>query len=83
MNEHELRLNIQSPRGTKTLTFPKSAKIAEVIEAARVAFGFAPGVFVLRLASNNETLAPERTLVSYKIDDNDTLVLIPEMGSGV
>ncbi len=36
---------IQSPRGRKPFSFDKTARIAEVVETARTAFGFEPGSF--------------------------------------
>ncbi len=74
---------IQSPRGQASFSFDKTTKIAEVIEAARQKFGFEPGSFVLRRQTTEETLSPERPLVSYHIADGETLLLVPEMGSGV
>jgi hypothetical protein len=78
-----ITFTIQSPRGTQTFTFEKTVKISEVVEAARVQFGFEPGVFELRRQTTNEVLAPERPLISYHIGDGETLLLVPEMGSGV
>lgn len=54
-----------------------------VAPAARQKFGFEPGAFVLRRQTSDEVLAPERPLVSYHIADGETLLLVPEMGSGV
>lgn len=81
--EHDLKLFIQSPRGRKPFTFNKTTKVSEVIEAARLAFGFEPGTFVLKRERTGETLAPDRPLVSYHLEDDETLLLVPEMGSGV
>jgi hypothetical protein len=85
MNVHkddkDITLIIQSPRGRKEMTFDKTTKVAEVIEAARQAFGFEPGTFVLK--RGEEVLAPERPLVSYGLEDGDVVLLVPEMGSGV
>lgn len=78
-----INLFVQSPRGRKPFTFGKTTKIADVIEAARVAFGFEPGAFVLKRERNGEVLAPERPLVSFHIEDSEVLILVPEMGSGV
>ena len=74
---------IQSPRGQETFTFEKNVKVAEVIETARTAFGFEPGEFALKRERDGETLALERPLVSYHIQDNEVLLLVPEMGAGV
>jgi len=83
VKDKELNIVIASPRGRWETTFPKTAKVSEVIEAARQHFGFQPGAFQLRRESTGETLAPERPLVSYGIVDGETLLLVPEMGSGV
>ena len=74
----ELSLIIQTPKGSWETTFPKTTKISEVLSATISHFGFAPnGSYELRLDKNpNEALNPERTLVSYQIEDNDILVLI-------
>lgn len=76
-------VNIQSPRGSASFNFVKTTKVADAIEAARQKFGFEPGAFVLRRQTSDEVLAPERPLVSYHIADGETLLLVPEMGSGV
>lgn len=83
MEQKQIELVIESPRGSATMTFDKTAKVAEVIEAARARFGFEPGAFVLRRANTNEALAPERPLVSYQFKEHEVLRLVPEMGSGV
>ena len=74
---------IQSPRGQKSFTFEQTTKVAEVIETARVEFGFEPGTFVLKRESDGEPLAPERPLASFQIRDGVLFLLVPEMGSGV
>jgi hypothetical protein len=74
---------IQSPRGRDSFSFEKTTKVSEVIEKARSKFGFEPGVFILRREKTGETLAPERPLVSFHLEDGEILLLIPEMGSGV
>jgi hypothetical protein len=78
-----IQVTIQSPRGSDLFTFDKTVKVAEVIQTARQKFGFEPGVFVLRRQTPDEVLAPERPLVSYHIQSGETLLLVPEMGSGV
>jgi hypothetical protein len=78
-----IEVTIQSPRGSALFSFEKTAKVAEVIEAARQKFGFEPGAFILRRQKPDEVLAPERPLVSYHIESGETLLLVPEMGSGV
>jgi hypothetical protein len=81
--EHLLNVVIQSPRGRKPFTFEKTSKVSAVIETARTSFGFEPGSFVLKRERNGETLAPDRPLVSFHIEDGEVLLLVPEMGSGV
>jgi hypothetical protein len=84
MNEKELSIVVQSTRGSKTLTFTKTAKVSEVISAAITTFGFAPGdKFELALATNpGEVLQPERPLVSYHVADG-TVFLLTSIGGGV
>jgi hypothetical protein len=81
--DNSIKIVIQSPRGRKPFTFEKTTKVSEVIETARTAFGFEPGTFSLKRESTGEVLAPERPLVSYHVKDDEVLLLIPEMGSGV
>jgi len=78
-----IEVTIQSPRGSTHFIFEKTTKVAEVVETARQKFGFEPGAFVLRRQTPDEVLAPERPLVSYHIERGETLLLVPEMGSGV
>jgi hypothetical protein len=83
-NDAEITLIIQTVRGDKTHTFPKQAKIAEVIAWVVKECGFAAGDrFELVLASNpQEVLQPERPLVSFQLEDN-TRVILTMFGSGV
>jgi hypothetical protein len=83
-DDRTLEIVIQSTRGSKKFSFPKETKVAEVVEKAIVEFGFAPGdKFELVLATNpSEPLRPERTLVSYHINDGDILILTA-IGGGV
>ena len=83
MQDKDITLEIISPQGKDSFTFRMTAKVSEVIEQARVKFGFEPGGFILKRKTGNETLSPERTLVSYHLSDGDQLLLVPEMGSGV
>lgn len=82
--DNTLDITIQSTRGSKKFSFPKQTKVAEAIEQAVRAFEFAPGDrFELALASNpEEALKPERTLVSYHIEDG-TMLILTAIGSGV
>jgi len=72
----EIRVIICTSQGDWETEFPKTIKIFEVIEAVKSHFGFAQnGKYELRLSSNpNESLKPERTLVSYGIKDGDKLI---------
>jgi hypothetical protein len=83
-NDKELEIKIQSSRGTKDFSFPKTIKVLEVIAQAVQAFEFAPGdSFALMLATNpEEALDPNRPLVSYHVKDGDILILTAT-GSGV
>ncbi len=83
-NEKDLEFTIQSTRGTKEFSFPKQAKVGDVIAKAVTAFGFAPGdKFELVLATNpGEPLQPERPLVSYHITDG-TILILTAIGGGV
>ena len=83
MKDQNLMVVITSPRGRWEANFPKTAKVIEVVEAVRQHFGFEPGAFLLRLERTGETLASERPLVSYGITDGESLLFVPEMGSGV
>jgi hypothetical protein len=79
-----LDIVVQSTRGTKSFSLPKTAKVSEVISAAVSAFGFAPGDrFELSLATKpGEILQPERPLVSYHVTDG-TVFLLTSIGGGV
>jgi hypothetical protein len=81
--DQDLAVVINSPRGQWEATFPKTVKVGVVTEAAREHFGFEPGAFQLRREISGEILDSTRPLVSYGIEDGETLLLIPEMGSGV
>jgi len=83
MHDQSIELTIRSPRGAWSTSFPKTAKVSEVIEQSREHFGFEPGDFVLRRETAGDTLAPQRPLVSYQIENGEVLLLVPEMGSGV
>jgi hypothetical protein len=59
-------------------TFPKTAKIADVITAVIQKFGFAAnGKYELKRENDpNAVLEPQRPLVSYGIKDGDKLIFI-------
>lgn len=76
--KNELSLILQTPKGNWEASFPKTSKISDVLSDVISHFGFVPsGSYELRLDKNpNEALKPERTLISYHIEDGDILVLI-------
>lgn len=81
--KHLLRLEIRTAVGDWTHDFDKTTKISELIEAILDHFGLAAGNYQIRDVSNDETLQPDRTLVSYHLESGAALMLIPEQGSGV
>lgn len=85
MSDHDtIQITIQSTRGTKQFDVRKTAKISDVIAQAVAAFGFAQGdKFELVLATDpGQPLQPERTLVSYHIE-NGTILVLTAIGGGV
>lgn len=82
-DQQQLKIVVRSPRGTRDMVFDKTDKVAQIIEQARLAFGFEQGSFALSRESTGEVFAPERPLVSYHVKSGETLLLVPEMGSGV
>jgi hypothetical protein len=82
--DKELTLTVETVRGAKVFTFPKTTKVREVIEAVVAAFGLAAGdKYDLMLATDlGNALDPERPLVSYHLKDGDKLVL-SSVGGGV
>src|SRR4051794_40822873 len=85
-NAPEITLIIQTIKGDKANTFPKQSKVAEVIDWLIKECGFVvnPGDrFELVLASKpTEVLQPNRTLVSYHLED-DTRLILTMITSGV
>jgi hypothetical protein len=79
-------LVILTSDGSKTLEndFPKTMKVSELIQKIANQFNLAPnGQYELRLQSNlEEPLKPERTLVSYQIEDG-AKVIFTDYGKGV
>jgi hypothetical protein len=65
-------------------SFPKTAKVKEVIDTVVSEFHFAPnGNYDLRLESNpTEPLDPKRPLVSYHLTDG-TVLIFSDLGIGV
>jgi hypothetical protein len=90
-DHHEIRLRIQTPRGLWTMHEPKdapkrpeykpSARIAQVIEDARVVFKFVEQDSKYTLLRHREILQPERTLESYHIENETLLVLSVQGGN--
>ncbi len=79
---NEITLEIGTPKGLFTATFPKTAKVAEVIDAAVDAMGL-DGGDSLELVYNGEVLKPvQRTLVSFGLEGTVQLELVAT-GSGV
>jgi len=86
-----IHLRVQTPRGIWTMTEPvdavkrpeysPSAKIEQVIEDARTVFKFVEQDSKYTLLRGSEILEPQRTLVSYKIEDNTLLVLSVQGGN--
>lgn len=76
-HDRTIDLTIQSTRGRRNLSFPKTAKVADAIEAARVAFDLAAGdrYDLVRADLPGDILQHERTLVSYHLADGDVLTL--------
>jgi len=82
--DHSVTVVICTPDEDREFTFPKTTKISEVISAAVEVFELDPkDVYSLALADKpTEKLAPDRPLVSYKIEDGTKLVLSSK-GGGV
>lgn len=82
--DHELSVKIKTPAGDWDTTLKKTAKIQDVINEVVTHFSFAQnGKYELVLeAKPGDPLKPERTLVSYGINDGDILVFI-DFGAAV
>lgn len=86
-----LRLRVQTPRGLWSMTEPaeapkrplykQSTKIEQVIEDAREVFSFVEQDSKYSLWHGDEKLESQRTLVSYKIEDDTLLVLSVQGGN--
>lgn len=74
--DNSLSVTIQTTQGNWDNSFPKTTKAQDVINSTVQHFGYSPkGTYELRLESNpNETLQPDRPLVSYGIKDGDILI---------
>jgi hypothetical protein len=75
-HDQQLTILIESTQGDWEGTFSKTAKVSELIEAARQHFGFSQeGNYQLKLVTG-ETMRPERTLVSYHLKAGDHLTFV-------
>lgn len=82
-NDQNRLITVLTPDGNYEGTFPKTAKIQDVINAVIQEFGYAQnGRYELQLSDSGEALAPNRTLVSYQIKDGDQLVFT-DLGTAV
>lgn len=89
--EKKIRIRVQTPRGLWSMTEPANAparpeyepqtKVGQVIEDARRVFGFVENDSKFTLHRGQEELAPQRTLVSYHVADNELLVLSVQGGN--
>lgn len=80
-NDQTITITIQSGRGSQTFTFPQQTKVADAAHQAAVALGY-PADGSYALVYNDEELAGQRPLVSYRIQDGVVLIL-SATGSGV
>lgn len=82
MTTDEVTLEVATPKGLFTGTFPKTAKVEDVIKAAVDAKGIDSGES-LELFYNGQVLQPvQRTLVSFGLAGTVKLELVAT-GSGV
>lgn len=82
MPAEEVTVEVGTPKGLFTGTFPKTAKIEDVIAAAVDSLGLDRGD-TLELVHDGQTLTPvERTLVSFGLAGTVQLELVAT-GSGV
>ncbi len=84
MNDtHTITVIIQSGRGSDEFTFPKQTKVQDAANQAAVELGYsAGGNYSLVRLKDGQELEGQRPLVSYHIEDGETLAL-SETGSGV
>jgi hypothetical protein len=86
-----VRLRVQTPRGLWSMDEPKeapkrpkyaiSAKVAQVVQDARDVFKFVEQDSKYKLMRGKDELQAERTLASYKIEDDTLLVLTVQGGN--
>ena len=82
MHDHDITLQIATPNGVFTATFPKTTKVKDVITAAVADRHLAQGD-AFDLVYNGEVLQPvERPLVSFGLKGTVALELVAT-GSGV
>ncbi len=89
--KHELQLRVQTPRGLWSMTEPLDAtrrpeyeqntKVATVIADARDVFKFVENDSKYTLFLGKEQLEPQRTLVSYHVENNALLTLSVQGGN--
>jgi hypothetical protein len=80
--DNEITLSISTSNGIFTANFAKTAKVADVIEAAIVAKNLDRSD-KFEVFKGDQPLVPvERTLVSFHLQDGDEL-LLSATGSGV
>jgi hypothetical protein len=82
-NDHTITITIQSGRGSREFTFSQQTKAQDAASEAAVALGYpAGGAYVLVRLKTNEELDGQRPLVSFHLEDGETVAL-SETGSGV
>ena len=84
-SDSDLTVTIKTPLGDwENVTFPKTAKVQDVINATIAKFQFAQtGNYKLFLEPDTSyALQPERTLVSYHVKDGDVF-LFADLGIAV
>lgn len=82
MQDKDITLNIATPAGAFTETFPKTTKVEEVVKVAIERMHLNPGEH-FDLVHNGQVLQPtERPLVSFGLKDGDKVELVAT-GSGV
>jgi hypothetical protein len=83
LKDGQIDVTIQSGRGSRRFVFAQQTKSEDAANEAATVFGYpAGGAYVLVRLKTNEPLEGQRPLVSYRIEDGETLAL-SETGSGV
>lgn len=80
--DRNLTVQIGTPNGRLTATFPKTTKVSDVIVFVIREKGLEGGSDAFELFFGEQALAPDRPLISFGIKDGDTL-LLAATGSGV